>query len=145
MASSRHPKSTSCFIDASVLFAASHSHRGSARDLIVAGLRGQVTLVLSPFVIDEARHNLVRKAPGTLRMFEAFLDPILTVAPSVALVEEVATVIALKDAPVVAGAIHAGAMFLATYDRKHLLSRREEIFAAFGVTVATPSEILASL
>jgi hypothetical protein len=31
------------------------------------------------------------------------------------------------------------------YDRKDLLSKRQEILTAFGVTVATPEEILASL
>ena len=44
-----------------------------------------------------------------------------------------------------AGAIAAGAALVATFDRKHLLSRRQEILAAFGVTVATPGEILANL
>jgi hypothetical protein len=35
--------------------------------------------------------------------------------------------------------------FLATYDRKDLLSRRQEILEVFGVSVATPGEILAGL
>lgn len=62
-----------------------------------------------------------------------------------ALVRQAAAIIAPKDAEIVAGAVHAGAMLLATYDRKDLLSKREEIFAAFAVTVATPEEILAGL
>lgn len=135
------------FVDASVLFAASHSKRGFARDLIKLGLRGQFTLVLSPFVIQETRRNLLSKAPEALSLFEAFIAPGLVhvVQPPPALVEQVASVIILKDAPVVAGAIYAGAILVATYDRKHLLSKREGILAAFGVTVATPGEILAGL
>lgn len=142
------PISTSrIFVDASVLFAATHSPRGSARDLIEAGIRGHVTLVLSPFVIQEIRRNLLSKAPEALSLFEAFLAPglLLIVQPSSALVQHVAAVIVLKDAPVVAGAIDAGATVVATYDRKHLLTKRGEIFAAFGVTMATPGEFLAGL
>jgi len=37
-------------------------------------------------------------------------------------VRQVAVDIVLKDAPIVAGAVHAKAKFLATYDRKHLLA-----------------------
>jgi predicted nucleic acid-binding protein len=135
------------FVDASVLFAASRSPSGFARDLIVAGMRGQITLALSPFVIEETRRNLSQKAPGALPLFEAFLAPGVMdiVEPSAALVEQVATVIALKDAPIVAGAIEARAALVATYDRKDLVSKRQEILAAFGVTMATPKEILADL
>ena len=135
------------FVDTSVLFTASRSPRGFARDLIEAGIRGQVTLVLSPFVIQETRRNLSNKVPDALPLFEVFLATGLmrVVQPSSVLVEQVAAVIVLKDAPIVAGAIAAGAALVATFDRKHLLSRRQEILAAFGVTVATPGEILANL
>ena len=138
---------TSVFVDASVLFSASHSPRGFARDLIEAGLRGEAVLVVSPFVIEETRRDLLEKAPRALPRFEAFLAPgvMHVMQPSSALVEQVATVVVLKDAPVVAGAINAGATLVATYDRKDLLSKRQEILHAFGDTVATPEEILASL
>jgi predicted nucleic acid-binding protein len=145
MASSRRTNPIRCFIDASVLFAASQSATGWARDLILAGARGQVALIVSPFVIDETRRNLSRKSSRSLPLFEAFVAQFNTVSPPAALVRQVAATIALKDAPVVAGAIHADAPFLVTYDRKHLLSKRQEIFVAFGITVATPNEFLASL
>ena len=145
MASRRRANPPRCFIDASVLFAASQSATGSARDLILAGVRDRVTLILSPLVIDETRRNLSRKSTISLPLFEAFVGQIMTVEPPAALVREVAAIIALKDAPIVAGAMHAHAPFLVTYDRKHLLSRREDILAAFGITVATPDEVLAEL
>jgi hypothetical protein len=47
--------------------------------------------------------------------------------------------------PIIAGARAVNATLVATYDRKHMLSKRQEIFAAFGASVATPEEILASL
>lgn len=45
----------------------------------------------------------------------------------------------------IAAARAAQASLVATCDRKDLLSKRQEIFAAFRITVATPDEILAGL
>jgi predicted nucleic acid-binding protein len=147
MAAHRPPSPTEVFLDTSVLFAAAHSPNGYARDLVVAGMLGQLALCLSPFVVDETRRNLAHKSARALPFFEAFLTRgvVHSIEPPAALVEQGATVVAIKDAPIVAGAVHAGATFLATYDRKDLLSKRQEILAAFGVTVATPEEFLASL
>ena len=58
-----------------------------------------------------------------------------SVEPPAALVWQVAAVIAPKDAAIVAGAVCAEAMFLATYDYRDLLSKRREILDALGVTV----------
>ena len=125
MATNHHPNSTRLFIDTSVLFAASHSQTGTARDLLVAGILGHVTLVISPFVIDETRRNLSRKSPHALPFFEAFLTRGLVhrVEPPAALVRQAASINAYNDAEIVAGAVHAGATFLATYDYKDLLSK----------------------
>ena len=49
-----------------------------------------------------------------------------------------------KGAPIIVVRT-AQTTLVATYDRKDLLSKRQEILAAFGVTVATPEEILANL
>jgi len=54
-------------------------------------------------------------------------------------------VVVAKDAPIIAAARAAKAPFVATYDRKDLLSKRREIPDAFGITVAKPDEILANL
>jgi predicted nucleic acid-binding protein len=147
MASSPPPNPTKIFIDTSVLFAASLSATGFARDLIVAAARGELTLVLSSFVIAEARRNLDRKAPQALPFFDAFLalEVVHAVNPSPALVRQVATRVTFKDAPIVAGAVHARARFLATYDQKHLLAQADLIQAAFGVIVATPEAVLAAI
>jgi predicted RNA polymerase sigma factor len=50
--------------------------------------------------------------------------------------------IVLKDAPIVAGAVHALAKFLATYDRKHLLAQAALIQDRFGIAVGTPGAVL---
>jgi predicted nucleic acid-binding protein len=115
--------------------------------LLIAGVLEQVTLVISRYVVDETRRNISRKSSQALPFFEAFLTRGLVefAEPPAALVRQTATVVVAKDAEIVAGAVHARATFVATYDQKDLLSKREEIFAAFGVTVATPREILDGL
>ena len=147
MASNPLPNPTRIFVDASVLFAAALSNTGFARDLILAGARGERTLVLSAFVIEETRRNLAAKAPRALPFLETFLALELAQAvdPPAALVRQVAADIALKDAPIVAGAIHAAAEFPATYDRKHLLAQAGLIQDRFGITVGTPEAVLATI
>jgi len=46
---------------------------------------------------------------------------------------------------IVAGAIHAEAKFLATYDRKHLLAQATLIQNRFGIIVATPEAVLSTI
>lgn len=60
-------------IDSSVFFAASMSARGFARDLLVAGLRGTVHLIISSLVLEETERNLRARAPRALPAFEILL------------------------------------------------------------------------
>ena len=147
MASRATLPSTRVFVDASVLFAAALSESGFARDLILAGVREDIFLVLSPFVIDETRRNLATKVPRAVPFFDTILSLELlhVVDPPAALVRHVATHIVLKDAPIVAGAIHAQAHFLATYDRKHLLAQAGLIHAKFALIVETPEAVFAAI
>jgi predicted nucleic acid-binding protein len=141
------PSPTRIFVDTSVLFAAARSETGFARDLIVPGARGNLALILSRYVVEETRRNLANKAPRALSYFDLFLafGHVLVVNPPAALVRQVAASIALKDAPIVAGAIHAKAKFLATYDRRHLLAQADLIQDRFGITVVTPEAVLATI
>jgi hypothetical protein len=45
-----------------------------ARDLIIAGARGELLLVLSAFVIEEMRRNVDTKAPRAIPFLETFLS-----------------------------------------------------------------------
>lgn len=133
-------------LDSSVFFAAAYSGRGSAHDLLIAA-KGRVALVLSRYVLDETGRNILKRAPRFHPDFVRFRDdvPYELSLPSRALVADTERVVVAKDAPVIAAARAAQVTIVATCDRKDLLSKREEILAAFGVTVATPSEIPASL
>jgi predicted nucleic acid-binding protein len=139
-------RTRSVFLDSSVLIAAAISARGSARDLLYRGLRGDFRLLVSPLVLRESERNIRAKAPHVLDAF-AVLAAVLTdrVTPTQAAVEQAAKMIESKDAAIVAAAMAARAQYLATYDRKHLLAKKAEIGETFGITVATPDEILATL
>ena len=135
------------FVDSSVVIAAAVSSRGRARELMQFGAIGRIDLAVSDLVIAEARRNLDKKAPHAISVFDQFIEfGRLTLSkPTSALIVDVAKVVAGKDAPIVAGAITAGARLIASYDRKHLLSRASEIWEAFQIQVATPDSILALL
>jgi predicted nucleic acid-binding protein len=132
------------FVDSSALFAAAYSRKGSARDLLIAAIDDRVTLVLSDYVLVETERNPRENAPHALLAFHRLRDalPYRLRNPSKRLILDTARVIVVKDAPVVAAARSARVKLVATYDRKDLISKREAILDAFGITVATPEEIL---
>ena len=135
------------FIDASVLMAATLSTTGSARELFADELRGRIELVASPLVLRETERNLYRKAPHGLGMFlelcARLAEPL--VEPPAELIVEVSQHIELKDAPIVAGAITAGAGYLVSYDRRHLLSQAEPVQRQYRIAVVTPDVLLVRL
>lgn len=144
MASGLPTPPTRVFLDSSVLIAAAISSRGAGRELLLQGFAGGCQLAISPLVLTETERNLADKAPTALPDFRIFRASLLTtlVSPSRAVVLRVAKVVVVKDAPIVAAAMRARAAYLATYDRKDLLSHRKVIHEHFGVIAAAPEEIL---
>ena len=138
---------TRAFIDASVLFAATYSPTGAARDLINLGLEQQVTLVISPHVTGEVERNLTKKYPERLTTFQLMLANTNfeeVPKPTRAEVLAVASYTVLKDAPVVAAAINGNCTHLVTYDRKHLLDP-PEVSEKSGLRIITPADLLDEL
>lgn len=138
------PPPPSVFLDSSVFFAAAYSVTGSAHDLVLAGIAGKIPLVLSTYVLEETERNLRTSAPRVLPAFARLCQvlPYALSTPDLDLVTETARVIAAKDAPIIAAARAARAPLVATYDRKDLLANADLIARAFGITVATPDDIL---
>jgi predicted nucleic acid-binding protein len=135
------------FLDSSVLYAAAFSPTGPARRLILRGLEGSVTLVISDLVLEETKRNLTKNAPLALPSFSLIADlfaPYIT-RPSKAEVLQAAKIVHLKDAPIVAAAAKGKADYLATHDVKHLLTHGQAIEAAYGITVIAPAELLSIL
>lgn len=133
------------FVDTSVLYAAVSSPRGYARDLLVAGIGGQCRIFLSNYVIEEARRNFTLKRPALIPFFESFYPLFAHFAdPDPEHLHLVASFSALKDSndiPIIAGALQAHAEYLATYDKRHLLSIKDEIHTTYGLAVVTPQEL----
>ena len=94
------------FLDSSVFFAAAYSATGSARDLVLAAIRGQVSLVLSPYVIDETERNLLRRAPHAHPNVLIVRDnvPYQLSDPPQHLIADTARIVVAKDAPIIAAA-----------------------------------------
>lgn len=131
------------FLDSSVFIAAAISPKGSARDLIMKALSGEVKIIVSDLVIEETQRNIANKAPKALPALQIFLEALNpeVVIPTKTLVNKVSRVIEPKDAPIVAGAIYAKADYLVSFDRKHLLQQKQAIKKFFKVKVITPDEL----
>ena len=144
MVSSRTRQPLRVFLDSSVFMAAAISASGSARQLLLLGLQREFLLSVSALVLEETERNLSRKAPQALPAFGLLHAAInlAIVEPSRTQVLRAAKVVDVKDAPIVAGAVRARATYLATYDRRHLLTKRAEIEAAFGIRTTTPDEVI---
>lgn len=132
------------FIDSSVLIAGSISPTGAARILLTAGLLSKALLLFSADVFEEAERNLRKKFPAALPALAVFQDAFVdqTVQPDEDTIRRAAALVAAKDAPILAGALTAAAIYLATFDQQHLLSAAGRIRETCGIMVATPSEIL---
>jgi predicted nucleic acid-binding protein len=131
------------FIDASVLFAASLSPGGASREIIRQAIRGEITLVASKLVYEEAEKNLADKAPEALPAFHQFLDtvPFEMVRPSKGQILQAAQYTALKDAPIVAAAKRAQVDYLVSLNRRHLVGV-PEVAQRSGLEIVLPSELL---
>jgi len=112
------------FLDANILFAAAYSSRGGSREIIRKGIAGELFIIVSTTVLNEAVRNLQQKAPAALESFRIFvgaLDPLIAEEPSKMEVGDVGQYINLEDAIVLAAAIKAETDYFVTLDKKHFL------------------------
>ena len=106
------------FLDANVVFSAAHQREGRAQALLLLARAGRCDLMVSAHALEEARRNLTRKSHS----FDKRLADLLAMTEVVA--EAPAPLVAwalehglpLKDAPILAAAVHANADILATGD-----------------------------
>ena len=133
------------FLDASVLFSAAYSSTGSSRALIREAIRGNLTLVVSPEVLEETKRNLEKKAPHVLDSYIALLSllkPEIVETPSQEDVWEAEEYVHSKDAFIIAAAKKAKPDYLTTWDREHLL-KVSEVAKESGLIIITPDELMA--
>ena len=108
------------FLDASVIFSAAHREEGRSQDLVALARGGRCELLTSTHALEEARRNLELKSGGFEHRLAAVLAQLTVVAEAPAAVVEWAKEqgLPLKDAPILAAAVHAGTDLLATGDAR---------------------------
>ena len=131
------------FIDANVLFAASYSSTGASREVIRLAFQGQVQLVISDDVMEEAERNLTTKHSDALAVFHRILDsvPFQIVTPTTEEEQQATSYTAYKDAPIVAAAKRAGVDKLVSLNRRHLVDV-PEVAKSAGLKIVLPNEVL---
>ena len=89
------------FIDSSVLFSAANSAKGHSRDILLMGVRGEIKLILSNYVLEETVRNLAQLKYPPLEEFEEILANagLEIVQINKQAVLDAGKLIILKDAP----------------------------------------------
>jgi putative PIN family toxin of toxin-antitoxin system len=133
------------FVDASVWIAAAASPMGGS-SLVLEVCRGKrFAAICSQRVLLEAQQNIRDKMTTheMVRFYQLLAAASSSqVSPVNAEAEaQYAEIVGLKDAHVVAAAIHSSAAFLVTLDRKHLANDRVRT-AGLPLEVLTPGEFI---
>ncbi len=131
------------FLDANVIFSAAHGEEGRSHDLVALARGGHCELFTSTHALEEARRNLELKSGRFERRLAEALAQITVAAEAPAGLVEWAKEqrLPLKDAPILAAAVHVKADLLVTGDKRdfgHLFGRELR-----GTRVVTPAAALA--
>ncbi len=108
------------FLDANVVFSAVHQQEGRAQSLLLLARAGHCDLLVSEHALEEARRNLTRKSHSFEKRLEDLLamTEVVAEAPASLVRWALEQGLPLKDAPILAAAMHAHADLLATGDRR---------------------------
>ena len=131
------------FLDANILFTATHNPGGKAALVIEPGGQGHWDLFSSPYAMEEARRNLERKFPHSL-------DSLNTLQPGIRLVEHRTGLaypegLAQKDQPIFQAALACQATHLLTGDLKDFGPFMNQTDNTFGICIQTIAEFLSHL
>ena len=131
------------FLDANVLFTATHNPEGKAALVIELGGQGYWGLFSSPYAIEEARRNLERKFPPSL-------DRLNTLQQHIQLVEHRASLpfpegLVQKDQPIFQAALACQATHRLTGDLKDFGPFMNQPENTFGICILTVAEFLSHL
>ena len=130
------------YLDANVIFSAAHREEGRAQDLVALARGGHCDLLTSTHALEEARRNLQLKSSGfERRLMQALVQVTVVVEAPAALVDWARELgLPLKDAPILAAAVHANADLLVTGDTRdfgHLFGTTLR-----GTRVVTPASAI---
>lgn len=131
------------FLDANILFTATHNPDGKAAFIIALGAKGYWNLFTSSFAREEARRNLLLKFPANMPRFTQIIKDINIAAEVID--TPCPDILPVKDRPIFQAAIGCGATHLITGDIAHFGPLMKHARKTFGVQVITPSDFLSSL
>jgi predicted nucleic acid-binding protein len=132
------------FLDANVIFSAAKSD-GAIRELLGLLEQSGHQCWADGYVIEEARRNILAKAPGRIPALEGLL-PHLKVASTRSMdpaFEASLRQLPVKDRPVLAAAIHGRCDALVTGDRTHFAALYGRTI--HGVTIHSPRSLAEAL
>ncbi len=138
------PEPPHLFFDASVIIAGAASVHGASRALLVLAEVGLIRAVVSPFALAEVERNLRWKLPAAVPYFRRIHEAIqweIVPDPPQAESEFWTKFVPLKDAPIIAAAIHAKPHRLITLDAKHLIDP-PQVAAQSGLVIVTPGQMM---
>jgi len=132
----------SVFVDSSVVIAGAGSKSGASRAVLVMAEIGLFKLILSQQVLDECERNLRLKLPRALPFLVELLanvDPEIVPDPPAEQVAYWETMIAPKDAPILAAAHLARVDRFLTLDRHDFTS---DVATESDIDIMTPGEFV---
>lgn len=131
------------FLDANVVFSAAKSD-GAISELMSLLKEGGHQCWVDAYVVEEARRNIARKAPGRSAILEHIVSGIFSTGTH-AVDKKVEALLPLppKDRPVLAAAIHLRCDVLVTGDRTHFGALYGKTL--HGVTVHSPRSLAEAL
>lgn len=131
------------FIDTNVLIAGVASVTGASAAVLDLCEAESIQMVISRQVLVEADRNFSSKLPGLVAQFRQFIQnlaPLMIEDPPATAVERAITLIAQKDAPILAAALEAKVDYLITLDKKHFLKHKAK--KCMDIEVCTPADFL---
>ena len=143
----RQPEPPRFFLDSSVIIAGVASHKGASRGLLTLAEIGIIRVIVSPFAVNETERNLRWKLPDALPYFRKIQEAInweSVADPAQADVHVWASLVPLKDAPIIAAAVIAKPHRLVTLDVKHLIEPTE-VAERSGLAIRTPAQVLTEI
>ena len=131
------------FLDANVLFTATHNPSGKAALIIDLGSRGYWEAISCSYAIEEARRNISNKFPDSLKRFETFMEIVIKVPSRSG--RNCPVNLPEKDRPILEAAIQCKASHLLTGDIKDFGPFMNQPSLTGSVFIQTPSEFLEDL
>ena len=131
------------FFDSNVLFTAAHNPEGKASLVIELAAAGNWEIVTSAYCLAEARLNLERKHPASLRRLSEILRTVRLV-PDVA-GERCMLLLPEKDRPVFASAQRCKATHFLSGDRHHFGPYMNKPKDTMGIVVQAVGDFLSDI